>query len=538
MRAPHLLAPALVLITLLLAPMTRADDFDATPWSLRDHFSFTMGASVMDYAVENGEWRLHRDGVEEIIQKVDMAIHLASGQVITTRDLRKGKVVRKNFDNGGTRGIQYTITFAPVHGAIVKHAMSVHSGFPHMLIDVSVASADPDHPVEVVSIMPVVIPAGNMAWFSAATTYTPRRLDFRGGTPMFSRQSLPQAAWFEDSTQNMMLAFAVLPHGVATTGADFAFANGQWQGVVASRFDPPVRVEAGQSLASDTVWLCFALPTSDDLDTLLSWSHSERPRREGVNRPPTSWASATPGTPLDRLIESAGGWTSAGLRHVLVPSGWEGRPGSLEGGGGYPRNMERAASQLRSAGLTPGITVDPLTGPQGDGAWSVLSADGQRWLNLSTPGGRAAAAANIRTVASWGFEFVAIEPSRIPTEVLKTFNLTRAQADHLAFEVAQEAAGAVPVVPTPADTLGLSLADWEEADAASRRLMEYRLPIGPVRLELRGNEELTPELVEAIKEYSGAIEVVGHPRRSLLTSLRGVFPRNNFSWDVTAALDE
>ena len=539
MRAAFYTTLITTLATCMLATTSFASDNpNELPWDLRDHFTFSMESSVMDYAVGNGEWRIVRDSLGAIIERADMEIHLADGRIISTRDLHDGKVVRKNFNTGTLRGIQYTITFSTVHGLTVRHAMTVHTGYPHMLIDVEVENGNAE-PVEISAINPVVINPGSMALLSPTTTFTPRRLGFRGTTPMFSRANPPLGAWFEDDAQGILLGFAALPHGTAKTGTDFAFVNGNWQGVVASKFEPAIRLESGDSVRADSIWVCFALPTTGDLDTLLSWSHSERPRYNGAPRPPTSWASAAEGTPLDRLITSAGGWSSCGLKHVLIPTGWEGRPGSLEGGGGYPRSMERAASQLASTGLTPGITIDPLTGPQGDGAWSVLSSDGQRWLNLSHPGARAAAAQNIRTVASWGFQFIAVEPSRIPDEVLRTFKMTRAQADHLAFEVATEAAGSVPVVPTPTETLALHLPDWLEADDTSRRMMEYRLHIGPVRLELRGNEEISPELVAAIKEFSGAVELVGHPRQSVLSSLRGVFPRNNFNWEsATAALQD
>ena len=531
----------LTIATCIVLPAAAAsidtDNPNELPWGLRDHFSFTMDSKVMDYAVGNGEWRLHHATNGDVIERVDMEIHLAGGRVITTRDLHEGKVVRKNFNRGTVRGIQYTISFLPVDGVTVHHSMTVHTGYPHMLIDVEVEN-NGETPIEVQSIMPVVIGPGSLAALSSSATYTPRRLGFRGTMPMFTRANPPPGGWFEDEAQDILLAFAALPHGTAKTEVDFAFVNGNWQGVVASKFEPSVHLEMGESVQSDSIWVCFAAPTPDDLDTLLSWSHSERSEMSSV-RPPTSWASAPEGTPLDRLISSTGAWSQCGLRHVLIPSGWEGRPGSFEGGGGYPRSMERAAGQLSSAGLTPGITVDPLTGPNGNSAWAVQSSDGQHWLNLSHPEARAAAARNIREVVSWGFQFIAIEPSRIPNEVLKSFNMTRAQADHLAFKAAVEGAGGVPVVPTPSESLPLSLSDWTEADNASRRLMEYRFPIGPVRLELRGNEELSPELVAAIKEYSGAVEVVGHPRASLVSSLRGVFPRNNFNWDsATASVNE
>lgn len=515
-----------------------ADNPNDLPWNLRDHFTFTMEDTVMDYAVGNGEWRLHHSTLGDLIERVDTEIHLADGRRISTYDLHEGKVVRKNFNNGTLRGIQYTITFLPVEGITITHAMTVHTGYPHMLIDVAVTNHG-ETPIEVSAIKPVVINPGNMAGLGTTAKYTPQPLGFRGTTPMFTRANPSLAGRFEDESRGVLIGFAALPHGKARTGADFDFVGGNWQGIVASRYEPAVRLETGDAVQSDSIWVCFALPTTDDMDTLLSWSHSERPRHDGAKRPPTSWASAPEGTPLDRLISSTGGWVQCGLKYVLIPAGWEGRPGSLEGGSGYPRSMERAASQLNSAGLSPGITVDPLTGPKGDPEWSALSTDGQRWLNLSHPRGRAAASENIRTVAGWGFQFIAVEPSRIPDEVLKHFNMTRKQADSLAFEVAAEAAGSVPVVPTPHETMSMSVEEWLEADRVSRRLMEYRMPIGPVRLELRGNETFSPELVAAIRSFSGAVEVVGHPRANLVSSLRGVFPRNNFDWDsATAAVNE
>ena len=173
-----------------------------------------------------------------------------------------------------------------------------------------------------------------------------------------------------------------------------------------------------------------------------------------------------------------------GITHALIPGNWEGRPGSLEGGApNYPRNIGDAARSLKDAGVTPGITVDPLLCGGGSDTWIAKSVDGCSWVNPADASGREYTRKRIRKLVEQGFGFVVIEESQIPDEVLLTFNLSRAQAASLAFDIAREAAGSNPVSVLPETSAQLNCVrdEWlAAASAVSRTVMALSLSNGRI----------------------------------------------------------
>jgi len=242
---------------------------------------------------------------------------------------------------------------------------------------------------------------------------------------------------------------------------------------------------------------------------------------------PLSWATTGADCSEADLYALAQAWAAAQVKHVLVPYGWEGRPGSFEGATPrFPKSMDKVAEKLRGLGVKPGLTVDPLLTSENNANFTAATADGRRWINLGKPEGRQKAVDTMRNVAGWNFDFFAVEPSSIPDEALRHFNMSRAQADQLAFGVMAEAAGGKAVLPTAAPaSLKPTLDDWLEAAAASSRMAEFGLPVGPVRFDASGVGELDGALISAMSFFRGPIEFVGRPSAALKRQLAQFVPQ-------------
>jgi hypothetical protein len=232
------------------------------------------------------------------------------------------------------------------------------------------------------------------------------------------------------------------------------------------------------------------------------------------------------GESLDGLHAAVGQWAGSGITSALVPADWEGVPGSLEGAvPRYPKSMAGVAQAFRATGFTPGITVDPLAVQGGNADWTCASADGQRWLNPAAPDGMAYGIEQMKKVAGWGFAFFAVAPSGVPDDILKHFNMSRARANALAYEIMATAAPDAPVVPASRATLDASRDGWLAAADATCRLREYNGLIGAVRLDAKLVDSVSAETLAAMAFYGGPIEVIGSPSRTLQNQLGRILPR-------------
>jgi hypothetical protein len=191
----------------------------------------------------------------------------------------------------------------------------------------------------------------------------------------------------------------------------------------------------------------------------------------------------------------------------------------------YPKDMRKTAKQIRDLGMVPGLTVDPLPTSGGSKEWTGTSGDGTTWVNLSHAEGRKHAVERMQKVVGWEFEFFVVQPSAIPDEVLKQFNMTRAQADGLALEVMVEAAGGKPALPSASCTLKAEWEPWLEAAASSGRMAEFGLIPGPVRLDVTAVSSLDDHLLAAMTLFQGPIEFVGKPKPEVEKQLGDLLSR-------------
>ncbi len=510
-----------------LAPTPAAaaekEDFSAKPWALREHyvFSFDEDRARFLYGSDNAEWSIEFEGIGQFVDKARASIVFADGTEMKLVDFEQGDADREHFDTPMGSGNHFCADLPAKNGIKVRHMVSVHSDYPFLIIRMDVTNAGQE-PVEIQKLRSAVFGPGCLKNVSGKMESLVRRVDMRAGFAAFDRDATSSLAFFHDPTHTRTIALGVLPLNVARSGIDLEPFDGSWQGEIASVFEPPVRLEPGKTLSADPVFITFSVPKPEEVETYFAWTRSKLPCPSALPEAPQFWCSVDEDATADALYAAAEKWVAAGVPYALVPASWDSRPGSFEGARPrYPKSMQGVASTLAGMQVTPGITVDPLATTRGGEAYAASMA-GQMWLNLAHPEGRAQALANLRQVAGWGFKFFVIQKSQIPDEVLRAFNLTRTQADALAHEVMAEAAGNLPVFPSPTTTIKDGLDDWLEAAGCTSRLREYRIACGPVRFDTSGVRGLSEEVRTVMAFFGGPIELAGVPHRELVSQIAGI----------------
>lgn len=233
------------------------------------------------------------------------------------------------------------------------------------------------------------------------------------------------------------------------------------------------------------------------------------------------------GESFSSLLSAITQWSGIGA--ALVPATWEGRPGSQEGAApDWPRDIKSVASQVHQQNVAAGITLDPLATTGGKDSFTAKSVDGQIWINPAHEDGMELGIAQAKKAAGWGFDFYVVAPSRIPNEVLKHFNISRARANALAFDMVLKAANGAPVYAASQGALGDSRDEWLEAAAATARLDEYSIPAGPVRLDASRAKDISSETETAIAFCGAPVEVVGSPSNGLRAAVVEAVSRRGF----------
>ncbi|MEA3366461.1 MAG: hypothetical protein U9Q79_12545 [Candidatus Hydrogenedentes bacterium] len=521
----------LVVLLICLAGITSApafaagekEDFSAKPWALREHyiFSFDTAKARCLYGSDNAEWSIEFDGIGTFVDKARASITFGDGAELSLTEFDKAEADREHFDTSMGSGNHFCADFPQRDGIKVRHMMSVHNDYPFLIIRMDVTNVG-EEPIEIRALSPAIFGSGCLKNPSAKMENVIRRVDMRGGFATFDRGAASSLALFRDPENERTIALGVLPLNIARSTINLDPYKGSWQGKIVSVFDPPVTLEPGKTLSADPVFMTFSVPKPEEVETYFTWTRSNLPRPDMLPDAPRFWCTVNEDAGADALYASAAKWANAGVRHALVPAAWESRPGSLEGARPrYPKNIKTVADTLAGMQVIPGITVDPLASTKGGEAFAV-TVGGQTWLNLTHAEGRAQAISNMREVVSWGFKFFVVPKSLIPDEALRTFNMTRTQADALALEVLAEAAGEMPVFPSAATTLTDNLEDWLEAAGCTSRLWEYHIAAGPVRLDTSGVRGLSEDVRTAMAFFGGPIELLGLPHRELASHMVGI----------------
>lgn len=512
------------------------------PWALREHFSFTVQKGTINYAADNGDWQVTVEDAGAIIEKAGFEIAFTDGAVLNNVSLGKATAHYERFTDTLGKGMLFTATFPPKEGLHVQHSMSVNSDHPFVLVTLRLQN-DAEKPIEISRVTCVKIGAEGITHLTPGADLMARHVSFRGACPVFDKNAPAGLAIFNDPERGISLCLGALSQGIGAARVEFIPRGDRWQGEVVCEYDPPIRLASGETLQSNPIWMAVGLPDPVDIDVLNAWTVSlHSPAGKGpLERVqaaketlrqyiPRSWVTTEEGASFHDLVRSVSRWGAAKPQGVLVPITWEGRPGSLEGAvPRYPKNMGKVASELQGLGAKAGLTVDPLLTEGGNPGWTAPSADGRHWLNLRAPEARRHAVERMQKVGEWGFDFFAVAPSGIPAENLRHFNMTRVQADQLAFAVMVEAAGNRPIIPTSAYTAKADLELWLEVAASSSCMATYGIMPGPVRLDLHGVHELSAELLTALSFFDGPVEFVDRATPKVERALGWFFPQYRFN---------
>lgn len=505
------------------------------PWNLRDRYTFTIGKLSLGYAVDNAQWRLEVEGGQVVIDGVGATITLADGSVINVNEMGLGKSSRDPLSSELGEGVEYSVTLPAQGGLAARHLLAPLKNRPFYLICLEVGNAGKE-PIEISKISPLVFGPGCIGRLSTDAHVLARPVAIRGPYPVIDNKARSAAAFIHDRNNNLRLGFAVIPLGIATSGISLESYAGAWQGEVASVFDPPIRLAPGEKILADPVWLSLTQTTLSEVDRTFAWLHSVLLlNKESGPNAPRCWVTADSGASADELCAAIEPWRGTPVKHALVPAFWEGRTSVLGGAPpNYPKDMAKLAARIRALGMEPGLTVDPLAVAGGSGQWTAVSEEGQRWLNASSPEALRYGIEQMRQAVKWGFTFFVVRPSRIPDDILRRFNMTRAQADTLAFKIMISAATDLPVLPSVATALSSDPSSWLAASGSLARFQEYRVPTGPVGLDTSGLSSADDVLSLAVALYPGPLEFSGKPPAA--TALSKLLTQGSYTaWPVDIA---
>jgi len=502
-------------VTLATAAAGAPPQAPETPWALRDHLTFPSDRAAFLYDIERGQLRFKSDQAGVVLAQAGFEVVLADGTVLAPIDLEKASFTREPFTAGTDNGTVWTSTFPAKDGLIVRYAIVSSRTEPFLEIRMAVENTGAA-PIEVAALRPVVIGPDCMNPLGATARLSQWPFQAHGAHAVLAPNAPSVLSMFCDPIQKFCLALGVAPKGVASSGGTFVPSGSAWQGAITSRFDPPVSLAPGARLAADPIWVSYGLAAPSRVVPHYAWAWHSALGNDPIAAAPKCWVTTESGASAADLYATVKTWASDNIRHALVPGAWEGRPGSLRGAvPRYPKDMKTVADTIRAMAMVPGLTLDPLVVPSGKAGWTALSADGRRWLDVSVPAARKYGAARIRKIGQWGFRFLVLQPSDIPDEVLRHFNMTRAQADGLAFQMARDAVGRIPVVPAAAATLRADPALWREAARCTSVISAHQVPLGPVRLDITGLAAIDDDLAAALQDFAAPVELVGNPSRAV-----------------------
>ncbi len=507
---------------------------DRMPWNLRDRYTFPNGPLLLDFSKDDGEWRIRvkpaSEGLmdqEVLVKDVGFSIELADGRALKSDEIYRQKTTldRDKYPGdvmGG--GVRYTVHYGALDGLAVSHQLSAFENWQFVTLTVMLRN-DTAAPITVSRVTTASLGAGGVMGLGPETKVRSRYLQVRGGYPLFSKNELPIEMMFQDPKKGYELSMGVVPSGFAETGVDLQSAGGVWQGRIASEYKPGHVIKPGETFEADTVWLSYGAQPFQS-DTQFSWLLHNMKWPAKPETAPRAWVTVPDTEDLAALVNEARSAQSYGVFHALIPGNWESKPGSMEGGAPrWPKDIAKAAKELRNAGSTPGITVDPLA-VQGGAGQTGKSADGQTWANPADVATAPAIQKRMQKLIDMGFGFIVVERTHIPDDVLSGFGISRAEAEWRAIGAASAAAaaagGKVCVFPASETTVKPERDAWLEAAAAVARTAEFGTGVGPVTLEAKGLNAIDDELATAIRLWQGPIEIAGTPGAAARTTLGSV----------------
>ncbi len=498
-----------------------AEKPERRPWELRESYTFRGNNVVVYFFNDNGQVYVATEDERVMLGEASFVIELGDGTRLTSTDFEKARSERIAFESPVGPGTHFATTFLPRDGMTVTFRVATFAQRSNIVLELEVANSG-DEPVTIAAIRPLVTGPQGMRRLTPETTYATRPLVLQGGVPLYGQADYALMGLFRDPSAAMTLALGLLPLGVAHSGVQFAEHEGIWHGEVFSEFAPALRLDPGDRLMADPIWLSFVSNDLDSIGTYFAYAVKVLPDAPTEDKTRKAWVSAPVDDGPGALLQAARAWDGAGVGAALVPGGWERVPGSTQGGGEWPSNISEMAGRISGAGMTAGITVDPWAVDGGRGDWGVDAPGGVSWANPMVEAGRAAARSRLNDLRRAGFSFAACAPTAMPDEALERFNITRVQADRAGLRLAAEVWGAENVVPAPQGGTGPDAETWAGLARVGRWFDEYDVPMGPVRLLLDESSEVPAPVLADIDAWGSPIEFSGRPPRSTRDALGGI----------------
>ncbi len=472
------------------------------PWSLRNHFTFTLEPFRLEYAEDNAEWRVGMGESGILLESAGFSISLADGRTILAALCGKPSTSYQNVTGPLGEGKEYVLQFAEKHGLRVTHRMMTYKTMPFATLRLSVTNAG-SKPVEIKKFSPAVFAPGSLRFWDASEQSRTLDMGLMMGYAVVGQQEGTVVNLFHDPARNAALCLGVLPEGNAAASVRLERNGSSWQGAIEHRYAPACRLEPGKTLDSDTVWISYGTPDAAQVMEYFFWSFGKLHPVSARPLPRARWWTLPKNTSLDALLEQAKPWRTVGLKYVLIPEGWESAPGSLKGATpNFPRDMAEAVKKLCGEELLPGLEVDPL-------------ADEQGWVNPAQDDGRGRIAARAQTLRKWDPSFIVVEMSKIPDTVLAEFGLTREQANDLGGKCFADTLTDIPVLPAPMAQPETKLDPLLTTAALGRHAADQGLNLGPIRLSLNDLPAIDDPLGAAIRLWPGPMELAGPAPASL-----------------------
>ena len=500
-------------LIVLAAPAFAADEYK--PWALRDHYSFDGEFSKFKFDVQTGEWMVEVSGLGVLVKDAQCEIEYADGRVLRLSSLKAVKDERESFDGPLGEGTRFSSVFNAGDGLEINFSVSRFKTRPFMMIHVNLTNKS-KAPIDIREVRPAVFDRGAVADLSDSVVVNQAHTQRRGNFSMLSKDTGAGLFLLTLKQPRMTLGVGLLRSGLVNSFVDLKPDGKSWIGAVRCKYEPTLSIQPNSRVGSDPVWTSLLVPDAKQVSEIHAWSEITGMEALSPDAIPRGWVTVESGTPAADLLKTVESWSGGYIRYALVPQGWEAAPGSVDGRmPDYPKDMGKVARDITKAGMIPGISIDPLACDGGEGKLTVKAADGSHWLNLGMEDARGFAAERVDKLVNQGFQFFVVEASKIPDDVLRKFNVTRSQADLFAMQAVSMAAAGYPVMPSPTLTLGNDLAQWQEAARVTTGMETYGVTAGPLRLNSDDLKDAKGQLVEAIRDFHGPVEIVGTPRKDV-----------------------
>lgn len=487
------------------------------PWTLRDHYNFAGKDSTLQLDAKRAEWRVVADQKDTTVEAAYTEIVLGNG---TRARLTQSNWIsdgREDFKDAFGAGMRFHSEFKPLDGLLVEYHVNRYNAQSFITMVIIVHNTGPS-PISIKAIRHGVVDQGALARVRPGEIVL-NRSTRRGTHTVLQEKGQTDLANLRVEGTSGLFGLGLLQSGYMQSTINLTESSSSLSGSIESDFSPPILVMPGGSAQSDPMWM---MVSADDEVSIInthvySLSHVQRNHNETIF--PNGWMTVPDGSSSAELVSAASKWHVDSISNVLVPLGWQtysGKPSI---------NMGSLSKDLRDAGMNPGLTVDPLRADKSIRGITTEAEDGSHWYDISKPEAREHATKNLRQLVSWKYNFFVVALTQMPDEILSSMNVTRSIADRVSFELLQEAVGNLPVIPTSGMTLGNNLAEWNAAALATSANTPFGLLTGSVRLDVRGVEELSVDVNEAIGRYAGPVEIVGSPGKKMRDQLSVSVPK-------------